>query len=87
MSSARPWQLGRAFELLREELPGSVPVVFASEVSDANEAIDTVALSDALASRADMRTLVLIGSSRTRLIARAGGKPFVYTPRSAGVLS
>ena len=87
LSSARPWQLGRALELLREELPGSVPVVFASAVSDAREAIDTVTLRDAVASRADMRTLVLIGSSQTRLIARAGGKPFVYTPRSAGVLS
>jgi precorrin-3B C17-methyltransferase len=87
LSSARPWQLGRAFELLREELPGTVPVVFASAVSDASEAIETVTLRDAVASRADMRTVVLIGSSRTRLIARADGKPFVYTPRSAGVLS
>jgi precorrin-3B C17-methyltransferase len=87
LSSARPWQLGRALELLREELPGSVPVVFASAVSDAREAIDTVTLRDAVASRADMRTLVLIGSSQTRLIARAGGKAFVYTPRSAGGVS
>jgi precorrin-3B C17-methyltransferase len=87
LSSARPWQLGRALELLREELPGSVPVVFASAVSDAREAIDTVTLRDAVASRADMRTLVLIGSAQTRLIARAGGKAFVYTPRSAGGVS
>ncbi len=29
LSKARPWQLGRAFELLREELPETVPVVFA----------------------------------------------------------
>jgi precorrin-3B C17-methyltransferase len=87
LSSARPWQLGRALELLREELPGSVPVVFASAVSDAREAIDTVTLRDAAASRADMRTLVLIGSSQTRLIARAGGNVFVYTPRSAGGVS
>jgi precorrin-3B C17-methyltransferase len=87
LSSARPWQLGRALELLREELPGSVPVVFASAVSDAREAIDTVTLRDAVASRANMRTLVLIGSSQTRLIARAGGNIFVYTPRSAGVVS
>jgi len=84
LSSARPWQLGRAFELLREELPETVPVVFASAVSDAKEAVDTVALKDAVASRADMRTVVLIGSSRTRLITRDAGKPFVYTPRSAG---
>jgi precorrin-3B C17-methyltransferase len=86
-SSARPWQLGRAFELLREELPDRVPVVFASGISEAAEAIETVTLRDALAERADMRTIVLVGSSRTRLIARADGKPFVYTPRSAGVSS
>ncbi len=84
LSSARPWQLGRALELLREELPETVPAVFATAVSDAREAVDIVALKDAIASRANMRTVVLIGSSRTRLIARDGGKPFVYTPRSAG---
>lgn len=84
LSSARPWQLGRALELLREDLPGTVPVVFASAISDAKEAIEIVTLRDAVASRADMRTIVLIGSSRTRLIPRAAGRPFVYTPRSAG---
>jgi len=87
LSSARPWQLGRALELLREELPETVPVIFASAVSDPGEAIETVTLRDAVASRADMRTLVLIGSSRTRLIARASGHPFVYTPRSVGAKS
>jgi precorrin-3B C17-methyltransferase len=88
LSKARPWQLGRALELLREERTESVPVVFASAIGDdIREAIDTVTLADAVASRADMRTLVLIGSSQTRLIARASGKPFVYTPRSAGALS
>ena len=84
LSSARPWQLGRAFELLREELPETVPVIFASAISDAREAIETTTLGDAVAGRADMRTLVLIGSSRTRLIPRADGSAFVYTPRSAG---
>src|ERR1700729_641745 len=84
LSSARPWQLGRALELLREELPETVPVVFASAVSDAKEAIETVTLRDAGASRADMRTVVMIGSSRTRLIPRNRGNPFVYTPRSSG---
>ena len=84
LSSARPWQLGRALELLREELPDTVPVIFASAVSDAKEAIETVTLRDAVPSRADMRTIVLIGSSRTRLIPRNHGNPFVYTPRSSG---
>ena len=87
LSSARPWQLGRALELLREELPGTVPVIFASAVSDAKESIETVPLRDAIAGRADMRTLVLIGSSQTRLIAREVGNPFVYTPRSVGAKS
>jgi precorrin-3B C17-methyltransferase len=87
LSKARPWQLGRGLELLREELPETVPVVFASAVSDAKETIETVALRDARAERADMRTLVLVGSSRTKLIARGNGRPFVYTPRSAGVVS
>jgi precorrin-3B C17-methyltransferase len=87
LSKARPRQLGRAFELLREELPESVPVMFASAVSDRKEAIEIVTLRDAVAERADMRTLVLIGSSRTRLIARPNDEPFVYTPRSAGVSS
>jgi precorrin-3B C17-methyltransferase len=87
LSKARPWQLGRALELLREELSEVVPVVFASAISDAKEAIETVTLRDARAERADMRTLVLIGSSRTKLIARGNGRPFVYTPRSAGILA
>ncbi|MBU6462003.1 MAG: precorrin-3B C(17)-methyltransferase [Bradyrhizobium sp.] len=85
LSKARPWQLGRALALLRKELPEVVPVAFASAVSDAKEAIDVTTLRDAVAERADMRTLVLIGSSQTRLIARPDGSPFVYTPRSAGV--
>jgi precorrin-3B C17-methyltransferase len=84
LSSARPWQLGRALELLREELPETVPVMFGSAISDAKEAVEIVTLRDAAAGRADMRTVVLIGSSRTRLITRANGESFVYTPRSAG---
>ncbi|MCK7473794.1 MAG: precorrin-3B C(17)-methyltransferase [Rhodopseudomonas palustris] len=85
LSKARPWQLGRALELLRNELPGTVPVIFASAVGDAREAIDIVSLSDADPQRADMRTLLLIGSVHSRLIERAGGAPpFVYTPRSIG---
>jgi precorrin-3B C17-methyltransferase len=85
LSSARPWQLGRAFELLREELPETVPVVFASAVSDAKETVDIAALKDAIPARANMRTVVLIGSSRTRLIPREDRQPFVYTPRSVEV--
>uniref|UniRef100_Q07PG9 Precorrin-3 methyltransferase n=1 Tax=Rhodopseudomonas palustris (strain BisA53) TaxID=316055 RepID=Q07PG9_RHOP5 len=84
LSKARPWQLGRALALLRTELPGTAPVVFATAVGDAREAIDIVSLREAEPSRADMRTLVLIGSAQTRVLARDNGAPFVYTPRSVG---
>jgi len=30
----------------------------------------------------DMRTLLLVGSSQTRVVAGANGTPRVYTPRS-----
>lgn len=81
LSKARPWQLGRALEILREKLPATTPVIFASAVSDPAERIDVLPLGEAKAERADMRTLVIVGSSQTRLIPRADGHAFVYTPR------
>jgi precorrin-3B methylase len=32
-----------------------------------------------------MSTLIIVGSSETRIIPRAGGAPFVYTPRGLKV--
>ena len=83
-SKARPYQLGEAFDLLRGLKAPETPVIFATAVSRAEEAIDITTLGAADPSRADMRTLVMIGSDATRLIARPGGEPFVYTPRRVG---
>ena len=85
VSRARPWQLDRAFSLLRASLPGRVPVVFATAVSRAEERIVRRTLAEANASPADMRTLVLIGSAATRVIERPGNATtgaWLYTPRS-----
>ncbi len=82
-SKARPWQLGRALEILREILPGETPVIFATAVSDDREAIDVVPLAAADPARADMRTLVMVGTAETRLIQRPEARPWVYTPRRA----
>ena len=82
-SRARPWQLGAALDLLRTHLPGATPVVFATAVTRPDERIEIVTLAEADAARADMRTLVLIGTAATRLVARPGGAPWLYTPRSA----
>ena len=83
ISRARPWQLGAAFELLRKILPGSVPVIFGRAAGRVDERMTLATLADADACIADMATCVLIGSAQTRLVARPGLPPLVYSPRSA----
>lgn len=85
VSKARPAGLDRAFAVLREVKAAETPVMFATAVSTPKEAIDIVPLGEARGARADMRTLVIIGASTTRLIERPGGRPFVYTPRSVRI--
>jgi precorrin-3B C17-methyltransferase len=83
-SRARPWQLGAAFAALRLVLDGATPVAFAAAVSRADEHVEVTTLAEADAARADMRTLVLIGTAATRRIERACGSPWLYTPRQHG---
>ncbi|MEO1613130.1 MAG: SAM-dependent methyltransferase, partial [Pseudomonadota bacterium] len=81
-SKARPDGMGRALDILREVCaPGRV-IVFARAVSTPDENLTVTTLSEAAPEMANMRTVVLIGSSATKIIARDGA-PFVYTPRSA----
>lgn len=81
-SRARPWQLGAALDALRPILPPATPVAFAAAVSRPDERVEITTLADADPARADMRTLVLIGSAATRTIERPGRAPWLYTPRS-----
>ena len=82
ISAARPWQLGAAFTALRAVLPGLVPVLFATAISRPEERVTATILADADPARADMRTLVLIGTEATRSIPRTGGGQWIYAPRS-----
>ncbi|GAN76829.1 precorrin-3B C(17)-methyltransferase [Acidisphaera rubrifaciens] len=82
-SRTRPWQLAAAFDMLRTVLPPTTPVVFARDVARPGERIAIVPLGEADAAEADMRTILLIGSAATRLIAREGRPPRIYAPRSA----
>jgi precorrin-3B C17-methyltransferase len=82
VSRARPWQLGRALEVLREELPGTTAVVFGRAAGRADERIAVVPLAEAESGMADMATCVIVGSAATRTVARPGQAPLVYTPRS-----
>ncbi|MEM0936816.1 MAG: precorrin-3B C(17)-methyltransferase [Pseudomonadota bacterium] len=83
-SKARPEGFGRALVLLSEICGGERVVAFARAVSTEEETLQVVRLADVVPEMADMRTVVLIGSSATRLIARQG-VPFVYTPRAVPV--
>ncbi len=83
-SRARPWQFGAALDELRPVLPGATPVALATAISRADERVEIATLSNVDPARADMRTLVLIGSAATRRIERDGRAPWLYTPRSHG---
>ncbi|KGJ15193.1 precorrin-3B C(17)-methyltransferase [Paracoccus sanguinis] len=77
-SKARPGQFGEVLDLLRRLCEPARLVIFARAVSTPDQQIHTVPLADATPEMADMRTVVLVGSSLTRKVGR-----FVYTPRSA----
>jgi precorrin-3B C17-methyltransferase len=82
LSRARAWQLGAAFETLRQVLPASTPVAFCAAIGRPDEAISITDLENADPALADMRTLVLIGARTTKAITRPDGPPWLYTPRS-----
>jgi precorrin-3B C17-methyltransferase len=82
-SKARPWQLGEALSRIARHRAGTTPVIFAHAVSRPDERIDITTLAGADPASADMRTLIIIGSSATKLVTGSKGRRFVYTPRHA----
>jgi precorrin-3B C17-methyltransferase len=83
ISRARPWQFGNAIERLRRHLPPTTPLVFGRAVGRPDERVSVTTLADADTAPADMATLVIVGTRETRVIARPGQPPLVYTPRAA----
>ncbi|WP_121061785.1 precorrin-3B C(17)-methyltransferase [Chachezhania antarctica] len=81
-SKSRPEGFARTLEILRDACGDARPVIFARAVSTPDEHILTVPLTLATPEMADMRTVVIVGSSRTRIVERPGLAPIVYTPRS-----
>ncbi len=82
ISKARPWQLGRALELLRQHRAPQTLVVLGRDIGRPAESLRVLTLGELTAEMVDMRTLVIIGSSQTRRFPRADGGEWVYTPRS-----
>jgi precorrin-3B C17-methyltransferase len=86
ISSARPWQLGAAFEIVATMREADTPIILARAVMRPDERIRILPLAQVEASMADMSTVVIIGASTTKLIERPTGEtPYVYTPRFYGV--
>jgi cobalt-precorrin 5A hydrolase/precorrin-3B C17-methyltransferase len=81
VSQRRRDQLVKARTILLRGRPGTAPVVLARNLGREGEQV-TVTTLDALApDQVDMLTVVLVGSSQTRRIARPDGGEWVYTPR------
>ena len=79
-SRSRPEGFVKTLDILREECEPERLILFARAVSRADEAIRVSTLAEATPDMADMQTVVIVGSSLTRMIER-DGTPIVYTPR------
>lgn len=84
VSKARPNQLGEAFAMLRELKPSTTVVALARAVGRPDERVILSTLAEVDTAQADMSTLVLVGSTETRLVPRPSGRAWVLTPRSYG---
>jgi cobalt-precorrin 5A hydrolase/precorrin-3B C17-methyltransferase len=81
ISRSRPWQLGRALEIVRQHRDGNTPVVLGRDIGRPGQTLRVVTLAELTPEMVDMRTMVLVGSSTTCTFARADGGQWVYTPR------
>ena len=81
-SKARPEGFATVLDILCEAAGPDVPIIFARAVSTDDEKFIITTLKEARANMADMRTVVIVGTSQTRIIEREGASPFVYTPRA-----
>ena len=82
VSSQRSWQLAAAKEILLKFRSPTTTVVLARNLGRIGQRVDVITLAELTPASADMRTVILIGSSQTRTIPRADGGNWVYTPRS-----
>lgn len=84
-SKSRPEGFERTLDILRACCEPERVIIFARAVSTPEQALNVTTIARATPEMADMRTVVIVGSSLTRVIERtgaSGGAPIVYTPRS-----
>lgn len=83
-STTRREQLDRAIEVLRRHRAPTTPVVVARAVGSDGEVVTVTSLQRLDLAAVDMRTLLIVGSSATRVVGSGGNgrRPQVYTPRA-----
>ncbi|MEG4074242.1 precorrin-3B C(17)-methyltransferase [Microcoleus sp. Pol14C2] len=81
ISKQRIWQLSRAIEILLQSRDAKTPVVLGRNLGRPGQSVRVCTLGEFQPQDADMRTLVIVGSSQTRIIPRKYGDVWVYTPR------
>ena len=74
-------QIERAFAMLKPHRPEGTPVVIASNLGRPEEQVKIVRFGDFNPDDVDMLTLVMVGSSQSRLFTRGDGRAYAYTPR------
>ena len=81
ISKQRIWQLARAIEILLQSRDPKTPVILGRNLGRPGQSVRVCSLGEFQPQDADMRTLVIVGSSQTRIIPRKYGDVWVYTPR------
>ena len=81
VSLRRHWQLAEAKEILLGARPKTTPVVIARNLGREDENVRFVTLNALDPKEIDMLTVVLVGSSETKMFSRGDGRRWVYTPR------
>ncbi|AQZ61309.1 ATP-binding protein [[Actinomadura] parvosata subsp. kistnae] len=76
-SRSRTWQLAAARDLLLEHRDAATPVVIGRNVGGDEESVTVTTLGELDPGQVDMRCLLIVGSSTTRVTDRG----LVYTPR------
>jgi precorrin-2 C20-methyltransferase / precorrin-3B C17-methyltransferase len=79
-SKARPWQVGAARDVLLEHRAPDTPVVIGRDVGGPGERVTVTTLAELDPEQVDMRTLLIVGASTTKVVTR-GATTTVFTPR------
>lgn len=79
-SKNRRWQLDKAREILLKWRLPHTPVILGHSLTRKGQKIETIPLKDLNSQLADMNTIIIVGSSQTRIV-RQGNRQWVYTPR------